>query len=84
MDVHRKTCLDKEEETVLTRDLKLPNCFVWIPMLQIPRKSVWNEKSKKNADKYQQVPENTPEVADELEAQGWQLWFFTYSFRLMG
>ncbi len=68
MEVHKRNCVEKDQEIILTKDLKLPDCYVWIPLLEIPGEKTWEQKGKQNVEKYQHMPEEAKEgMANEVE-----------------
>lgn len=68
MEVHNRTCIAKEEETVFTKDLKLPDCFVWIPTLKVPIGTKWKRVGIENVRDSEQIPE-VEEEDEELSSE---------------
>lgn len=77
MEVHKRICVEKDQHTILTKDLKLPNCFVWIPVLEVPDEHIWEKKGTENVEKYQNIPKAEEEEMDVTLEEGWSVYFFS-------
>lgn len=55
---------------VLTKELKLPDCYVWIPALQVPEESRWDSISQQSVDKYGEMhDEDEEEDTSEFDGE---------------